>query len=174
MGWCAQQGVPNNAISVPKLANFWCIYDGLAWPGIQLVYIILLFKLFWSHIIFTRLLIILSSLNEYVIFIYSVLLINALILGMLNVCYLCRRVGHQLLSLPLKLAWKTANLLALVTVKHCSYLTILCIDNQHLFLQHHAAIFIPMSGGKTDHTVHLPPQIHIESHSNVKFALLFI
>ena len=48
-----------------------------------------------------------------------------------------------------KLAWKTATLLAPVTAKHCSDLTLLCIDNQHLFLQHHAAIFIPMSGGKT-------------------------
>ena len=46
-GWCAQQGVPNNAISALKLANlFWFIYLGLAWPGIQLVYICLLFLLF--------------------------------------------------------------------------------------------------------------------------------
>ena len=35
-----------------------------------------------------------------------------------------------------KLAWKTATLLALVTAKYCSDLTLLCIDNQHLFLQH--------------------------------------
>ena len=49
-----------------------------------------------------------------------------------------------------KLAWKTATLLALVTAKCCSDLTLLWIDNQHLFLQHHASIFIPMSGGKTD------------------------
>ena len=55
-----------------------------------------------------------------------------------------------------KLAWKTATLLALVTAKHCSDLT-LCIDNQHLFLWHNAAIFIPMSGGKTDHLGHLSP-----------------
>ena len=49
-----------------------------------------------------------------------------------------------------KLAWKTATLIALVTAKCCSDLTLLCVDNQHLFLQHNAAIFIPMSGGKTD------------------------
>ena len=49
-----------------------------------------------------------------------------------------------------KLAWKTAPLLALVTVNHCSDLTLLCIDNQHLFLLLHAAIVIPISGGKTD------------------------
>ena len=33
----------------------------------------------------------------------------------------------------LKLVWKTATLLALVPAKHCSDLTLLCIDNQHLF-----------------------------------------
>ena len=32
-----------------------------------------------------------------------------------------------------KLAWKTATLLALVTGKCCSDLTLLCVDNQHLF-----------------------------------------
>ena len=56
-----------------------------------------------------------------------------------------------------KLAWKTAILLALVTAKHCSDFTSLRIDNQHLFLQHNATIFIPMSGGKTDYLGHLPP-----------------
>ena len=49
-----------------------------------------------------------------------------------------------------KLAWKTATLLALFTAKCCSDLTLLCIDNQHLFLQHCAAIFIPISSGKMD------------------------
>ena len=33
-----------------------------------------------------------------------------------------------------KLAWKTATLLALVTAKHCSDFTLLCVDNQHLIL----------------------------------------
>ena len=64
-----------------------------------------------------------------------------------------------------KLAWKTATRIALVTAKCCYYLTLLCIDNQHLFLQHHAAIFIPISGGKMDELAHLSPQIHNESHS---------
>ena len=49
-----------------------------------------------------------------------------------------------------KLGWKTATLLALVIAKHCSDLTLLCVDNQHLFLQCNAAIFVPLSGGKTD------------------------
>ena len=43
-----------------------------------------------------------------------------------------------------KLPWKTATLLALVTAKHCSELTLLCIDIQHHFPQYYAAIFIPM------------------------------
>ena len=67
---------------------------------------------------------------------------------MLNVCCL---VGELVTSSSLttfKLAWKTAFLLALVTAKHCSGLLLLCVDNQHLFLQHHAAVFIPISGSK--------------------------
>ena len=72
-----------------------------------------------------------------------------------------------------KLAWKTATLLALVTAKCCSDLTLLCVDNQHPFLQHNAAISVPLSGGKTDHLGHLPPQIHIESHSSVNLYPVF-
>ena len=72
-----------------------------------------------------------------------------------------------------KLAWKTATLLTPVTAKHCSDITLLWIDNQHLFLQHHAAIFIPLSGGKTNHPGHLPPQICIESQTNVNLCPVF-
>ena len=72
-----------------------------------------------------------------------------------------------------KLAWNTATLLALVTAKRCSDLTLLCVDNQHLFLQHNAAIFVPLSSGKTDRPDHLPPQIHIESHSIVNLCPVF-
>ena len=49
-----------------------------------------------------------------------------------------------------KLAWKTASSLALVTAKCFSDLTMLHIDNQHPFLQHNGATFIPVSGQKTD------------------------
>ena len=73
-----------------------------------------------------------------------------------------------------KLAWKTATLLALVTAKHCSDLTLLCVDNQHFSLQHNAAIFVPLSGAKTDCLGHLPPQIYIESHSIVNLCPVFI
>ena len=72
-----------------------------------------------------------------------------------------------------KLAWKNDTLLALVTVKHCSDSPLFCIDNQHLFLQYNAAIFIPMYGGKTDHLGHLPPQVHTEPHSNVNLCHVF-
>ena len=81
--------------------------------------------------------------------------------------------SQGIFSYYLKLAWKTATLLALVTAKHCSDLTLLCVDNQHLFLQRNAAIFVPLSGGKTDLPGHLPPQIHIESHSNVNLCPVF-
>ena len=72
-----------------------------------------------------------------------------------------------------KLAWKTATLLALVTAKCCSDLTLLYVDNQHLFLQCHATIFIPLSDGKTDCPGDLPHQIHIQSHSNVNLCPVF-
>ena len=72
-----------------------------------------------------------------------------------------------------KLDWKTATLLALITEKHCSDLTFLCDDNQYLFLQHHAAIFIPVSGGRMDQLGHFPPQTCIESHSNINLCPVF-
>ena len=71
------------------------------------------------------------------------------------------------------LAWKTATFFTLGTAKHCSDLTLLCINNQHLFLQFHAAIFISMSGGKIDQPGHLLPQICIEFHSNVNLCPVF-
>ena len=40
------------------------------------------------------------------------------------------------------------TLVALSAVKCCPDVTLLYIDNQHLFLQHHAAIFILELGGK--------------------------
>ena len=93
---------------------------------------------------------------------------------MWSACYLVLESWAPASSLTIfKLAWKTATLLALVTAKHCSDLTLLCVDNQHLFLQHHAAIFVPLSGGKTDHLGHLTPQIRIESHSNVNLCPVF-
>ena len=42
-----------------------------------------------------------------------------------------------------KLTWKTATLLILVIANYFSDLTLLHIDNQHLFLQNHTAFFFP-------------------------------
>ena len=119
------------------------------------------FWFFWSLIGFTKLLIILSSQNYCVIF------------------YLQHPPSHKYFA-PwdvehlFKLAWKTATLLALVTAKCCSDVPLLCIDNQHLFLQCNAAIFIPMSGGKTDHLGHLPLRFILSFISMLIFALFFI
>ena len=49
-----------------------------------------------------------------------------------------------------KLACKMATHLALFTAKSCSNLSLLHIADQCHLLQHHAAIFILASGGKTD------------------------
>ena len=73
-----------------------------------------------------------------------------------------------------KLAWKTATLLELVTAKHCLNLTLLCIHNQHLFLQYHSAIFIPMSGGKADHLGHLLLRFVLSLIPLLIFVLFFI
>ena len=64
-----------------------------------------------------------------------------------------------------------ATVLVLITAKHCSDLTLMCIDNQHLFLQ--PLDCVPASGGKTDQSGHLLPQIHIESHSSVNLCCVF-
>ena len=60
---CAQEGVPSNAISIPKLADFsvHLLRVGLAWHKIGIYYSVI--SAFWNLIIFMKLLIILSSLN---------------------------------------------------------------------------------------------------------------
>ena len=59
-GWCARQGLPNNAISAPKLANFCYIFFRLdCWCTIGIYHSAI--SAFWSLISFTRLLLILSS-----------------------------------------------------------------------------------------------------------------
>ena len=73
-----------------------------------------------------------------------------------------------------KPAWKTATLLALVTVKCCSDLTLLCIDNQHLFLQHHTAIFIPLSVARQIIWVIFPLRLLMSLTPVLIFFLFFI
>ena len=174
-GWCARQGLPNNAISAPKLANFLLhlFQVGLAWHTIG-IYRSAISAFVEPHCIHKA-------------------SIHPVISKLMRHFYLQHPPSHKrldpwdvecLLSLleswapassltTFKLAWKTATLLALVTAKHFTDLTLLCVDNQHLFLQHNAAIFVPLSGGKTDRPGHLPPQIRIESHSNVNLCPVF-
>ena len=174
-GWCAPQGLPNNAIPFPKLANFLLhlFQVGLAWRTIG-IYRSAISAFLEPHIIHKA-----SSHPD--------------ILKLMCYFYLqhppsCKQFDpwdvEHLLSLleswaptfsltTFKLAWKTATLLALVTAKHCSDLTLLCVDNQTLFLQCNAAILVPLSGGNTDCLGHLPPQIRIESQSNVNLCPVF-
>ena len=172
--WCAQQGLPNNAISASKLANFLLhlFQVALAWHTIGIYHSVI--SAFWSLLSFTRLLIILSSQTNASFYLQCPPSCK---------CFDPWDVEHLLTLLEswapasslitFKLTWKTATLLALVTAKHCSDLTLLCIDNQHLFLQCNAAIIIPISSGKTDHPGHLPPWVHIESYSNVNLCPVF-
>ena len=56
--------------------------------------------------------------------------------------YPCKGIGYNPSLTYFKLAWKTAILLASITAKHSDF-TLLHIDSQHLFLQHHKAILVP-------------------------------
>ena len=47
-----------------------------------------------------------------------------------------------------KLAWETNTHLVCVTAKYCTDLTLLHIDNWHLFINQSADSFIPAFGGK--------------------------
>ena len=134
--WCAWQGLPNNTISAPKLANFLLhlFQVGLAWHtiGISCTAISAFLEPHQIH----------KASNHPVI---SKLMCHF---------YLQHPPSHKnfdpwdvehLLSLleswapasfltTFKLAWKTATLSSLVTAKCCTDLTLLCIDNWHLFL----------------------------------------
>ena len=99
---CARQGLPNIAISAPKLENFLLhLFEvGLAWHtiGIYCSAISAFLEPHWLHKASNHPVI--SKLMHH--FIYIFLPINILILGMLSVCYFFWKVGHQLLlSLPL-------------------------------------------------------------------------
>ena len=103
-GQCAQQGLTNNAISAPKLANLFLLHllqDCLAWCTIGIYHsaISAFLEPYWLHKASNHPVI--SKLMHH--FIYSIPLpVNALILGMLSICYLFWKCGHQLL-LPLPL-----------------------------------------------------------------------
>ena len=161
-GWCAQQGVPNSAISALKLANFllYLFQVGLALHTIGIYHSAISTFLEPHHLHRASNHPIISKLMPHFYFQCPPSC----------KCFAPWDVEHLLSLLEswapasslttFKLAWKTATLLALVTVKHCSVSTLLCIDYQHLFLQHHGAIFIPLPGGKTDSLGHLPSDLY--------------
>ena len=174
-GWCAQKGIPNNAISAPKLVYF----------PVHLFRVVLAWHMIGSHC---------SDISAFLEPHHLHKASNHPVISKLMYHFdlqhpaSCKHSDHwdvdHLLSLleswalvssltTFKLAWKTATHLALVTKKHCSDLTLLCLDNQHLFLQCHTAIFIPVSGGKMDRLGHFPSQIHIKFHSNVNLSPVF-
>ena len=174
-GWCAQQGLPNNGLFAPKLANFLLhlFQVGLAWHTI-VIFRSAISAFLEPHCIH-------KASNHPVI---SKLMRHFYLQHPPSRKWFDPWDVEHLLSLmeswaptssltTFRLAWKTATLLALVTAKHCSDLTLLCVDSHHLFLQCHAAIFVSLSGGKTDHLGHLPPQICIKSHSNVNLCPVF-
>ena len=136
VGWCAQQGLPNNAISAPKLANFLLhlFQVGLAWHTIG-IYDSAISAFLESHQIH-------KASNHPVI---SKLMCHFYLQSSPSYKHFDPWDVEHLLSLleswapassltTFKLAWKTATLLALVTAKQCSNLTLLCIDCQHPFL----------------------------------------
>ena len=128
---CAQQGLPNNAISAHKLAIFLLhlFQVGLAWhtTGIYRSAISAFLEPHWLH----------KASNLPVI--SKVMHHFYLQCPPSHKCFNPWDVGCLLSLLEswapasslttFKLAWKTATLLALVTAKHCSDLTLLCIYN---------------------------------------------
>ena len=109
--WCAQQGLPNNAISATKLANFLLhlFQVGLAWHTIGIYHSAISAFLEPHHIHKASHHPVISKLMHH--FIYSILLlVNSLILGMWRACYLFWQVGHLCLLL-LPLSWLGSLLL---------------------------------------------------------------
>ena len=82
-------------------------------------------------------------------------------------------LGSCIFLTSLKLAWKTATLLALVTAKHCSHYPGCMLIVSTFFPENHAASFVPAFGSKTNWLGHPLPQICIESHSNVNLYPVF-
>ena len=174
-GWCAQEGLPNDAISAPTLANFLLhlFQVGLAWHtiGIYNSAISAFLEPHQIHKVSNHPVISKLTCHFYLQHPPSHKPFDPW--DVEHLLYLLESWAPTSSLTAFKLAWKTATLLTFVTGKHCSDLTLLCVDNQHLFLQHNAAIFIPWSAGKTDCLGHLPPQVHIESHSSVNLCPVF-
>ena len=124
-GWCPGQGVPNHAISAPKLANFLVhlFQDGLVWHTIGIYHSAI--SVFLEHYHLPK------ASNHPAI---SKLMCHFYLQCPPSHKHFAPWDVEHLLSLleswapassltTFKLAWKTATLLALVTAKHCSDLT---------------------------------------------------
>ena len=175
-GWCAWEGAPNNAISAPKLAEF----------------LVHLFKVGLAcHMIGIYCSAISAFLEPHCLHKTSN---HPVITKVMYHFYLQHPPSHKcfdpwdvehLLSLleswalassltTFKLAWKTATLFALVTAKCCSDFTFIMYWLSAPFSSASWFYFHShVSGGKTDWPGHLPPQICIESHSNVNLCPVF-
>ena len=103
--WCARQGLPNNALSAPKLANFLLhlFQVGLAWHTIGIYHSAISAFLEPHHIHkASNHPVILKLMHHF--YLQHPLLVNGLILGMWSTCYLFWKVGHLCLLL-LPLSW---------------------------------------------------------------------
>ena len=144
---------------------------GLVWLGIQSVSTILLFQFYLGHHPHHKA--------------CSHLIISKFVCYFYLQCHLSHKCFDPsdvegLLSLlenwvpafltNFKLVEKTATLLALVTAK-CD-VTLMCLGNKHLLLQHHPAIFIPTSDGKTL-IGSSSSSDYIDSHSSVNLCPVF-
>ena len=145
----------------PFISDFGLIHLRLDLLGTPLVFTIPLFQLFWNLIIITE-----ASSHPIIskVMCYSSLQWPHTFKtfdpwGMECVLILLQIWVATFFITNCKPAWKTASLLACVTAKYCSYLTLLHTDNQYLFLQCHAAIFVPVSDVKMDWLDHLTSQI---------------
>ena len=173
---CAQQGLPNNALSAPKLANFLLhlFQVGLAWHAIG-IYRSAISAFLEPHCIH-------KAPN------------HPVISKVVHHFYLQHPPSRKrfdpwdvecLLSLLeswapassltiFKLAWKTATLLALVTAKCCSDLTLLCVDNQHLFFSVMLLFSFPCLVARQIIWVIFPLRFILSLTPMLIFALFFI
>ena len=175
-GWCAQQGLLNNAISAPKLANFLLhvFQVGLAWCNIG-IYHSAMSAFLDPHQLH-------KASN------------HPIIAKLMHHFYLQCPPSHKcfdpwdvehLLSLgeswapassltTFKLAWKTATLLVLVTAKCCSDLTLSCIDNQHFFLRVMLPFSFPCLAARLIIQIIFPFRFVLSLAPMLIFALFFI
>ena len=177
-GWRAQQGLPNNTVSASKLENFLVhlFWVGLAWHTIGIYHSAISTFLEPHHLHKASNHPDISKLMHHF---YLQCPPSCKCFDPWDVEHLLSLLKSWAPSTSLTtftLAWKTVTLdcYSFSTCYHEALLRFnLYIENQHLSLQHHVAIFIPMSGGKTDHLGHLPHQICIESHPLLIFSLFF-